>query len=278
MHVACFPRRFRFGTHDVTGGLLMNALVAEPYRSFFPARTLMRRARDDIRSRGDVDFLYTDPNDQARAVLEASGFRRIGTLQRLVLPVGDRRWLMDGVIRLLHARARLPRRVRAGPDPIARRAAEHSAAAFEAPWGDSPRLRPHYGNALYAARLEGYPGPDDTWFTFSQNGAGSAPTAGLLVRGPDQSGIATLHAVRRGPELALGYVIPGLVRALRAAGCARLQIVTVAESTFAVELRRVGFVTRHESGPLLASPLTATGDAVLGAVQQWDITDLDCDR
>jgi hypothetical protein len=278
MHVACFPRRFRFGTHDVTGGLLMNALVAEPYRSFFPARTLMRRARDDIKDRGDVDFLYTDPNDPARAVLQTSGFRRIGTLQRLVLPIGDRRWLMDGAIRLLHARARLPRRARAGPDPVAQRAAEQSASAFEAPWGDSPRLRPHYGNALYAARLEGYPGPDDTWFTFSQNGVGSAPTAGVLVRGPDQSGVATLHALRRVPGLALGYVIPGLVRALRAAGCARLQIVTVAESAFAVELRHAGFVGRQDTAPLLAAPLTATGDAVVGAVQQWEITDLDCDR
>ena len=63
---------------------------------------------------------------------------------------------------------------------------EQSAPAFEAPWGDSPRLRPHYGNALYAARLEGYPGPRDTWFTFSPNGAESAPAVGLLVRGPVQ--------------------------------------------------------------------------------------------
>src|SRR5205807_2234659 len=96
MHVGGFPRRFRFGTRDVVGGLLVNALVAESYRSFFPARALMRRARGDIEARGDIDFLYTDPNDQARAVLEVSGFRRIGTLARLVLPVGDRRWLVDG--------------------------------------------------------------------------------------------------------------------------------------------------------------------------------------
>ncbi|PYP55369.1 MAG: hypothetical protein DMD44_15250 [Gemmatimonadetes bacterium] len=278
MHVGCFPRRFRFGTRDVVGGLLVNALVAESYRSFFPARALMRRARGDIEARGDIDFLYTDPNDQARAVLEVSGFRRIGTLARLVLPVGDRRWLVDGAIRLLHARARLPRRVRAGPDPTPCRAAEHSAAAFEAPWGDSPRLRPHYGSALFAARLEGYPGPRDTWFTFSQNGGGSAPTAGLLVRGPDPSGVATLHAIRREPELSLGYVIPGLVRTLRAAGCTRLQIVTVAESELAAELRRAGFLARRDAASVIAAPLTPAGEAVLGAVRQWEITDLDCDR
>src|SRR2546430_4093525 len=168
----------------------MNALVAEPYRSFFPARELMRRARDDIKARGDVDFLYTDPNEPARAVLEASGFRHIGTLQRLVLPVGDRRWLVDGAIRLLHVRARGPRRARSVPDAIARRAAEHSAVAFETPWGNSPRLRPYYGNALYAARLEGYPAPNDTWLTFSGNRADSAPTAGGRRRRPAPAGAA----------------------------------------------------------------------------------------
>src|SRR5256885_11828381 len=42
MHVACFPRRFSFGTRDVAGALLMNALVAEAYPSFFPARAPVR--------------------------------------------------------------------------------------------------------------------------------------------------------------------------------------------------------------------------------------------
>jgi hypothetical protein len=277
MHVACFPRRFRFGTRDVTGALLMNAMAAESYRSFFPARSLMRRARDDLKARGGIDFLYTDPNDPARAVLEASGFRRIGTVQRLVLPVGDRRWVVDAVIRLLHARARLTRGVGSGPEATSWRAGEDSAAAFAAPWGDSPRLRPHYGNALYSARLEGYPSPADTWFTFSHNGGGS-PAAGLLVRGPDSAGVATLHAIRLAPEVSLGYVMSGLIRALRAAGCARLHIVTVAESGFAAELRHAGFVARRDASPLLAVPLTPAGEAVLNAVGQWELTDLDCDR
>src|SRR5256884_8221975 len=104
MRVACFPRRFRCGTRDVVGGLLMNALVAEPYRSFFPARELMRRARDDIKARGDVDFLYTDPNEPARAVLEASGFRHVGTLQRLGPPGWDPRWLVGGGVPFVHVR------------------------------------------------------------------------------------------------------------------------------------------------------------------------------
>ena len=98
------------------------------------------------------------------------------------------------------------------------------------------------------------------------------------MRGPDASGVATLQTVRRAPELPLDQVIPGLVQALRAAGCARLQIVTLAESAFAAELRRVGFITRQDAAPLLAAPLTGIGDTVLDAVPQWEITGLDCDR
>src|SRR5207248_7024446 len=40
-------------------------------------------------------------------------------------------------------------------------------------------------------------GAHDTWFTFSHNGGATGSAAGVLVRGPDQSGVATLHAIRR---------------------------------------------------------------------------------
>ena len=40
MHIACVPRRFRFGTRDVVGGLLVNLMVASEHRTFFPALAL----------------------------------------------------------------------------------------------------------------------------------------------------------------------------------------------------------------------------------------------
>src|SRR2546430_8980089 len=43
MHVACFPRRFRVGTRDVMGGLLLYALAAVSHRPVFPAPALVRR-------------------------------------------------------------------------------------------------------------------------------------------------------------------------------------------------------------------------------------------
>ena len=278
MHVACFPRRFRFGARDIVGGLLMNAMATEAYRSFFPARALMRRARDDA-GRGDIDFLYTDPNEPARAVLEGSGFRRIATLARHVLLVGDRRWLVDGAIRLLHAaRARSGRNGRARPGAVGA-AGQRSPSGFDAPWGDSPLLRPYYDQGVYAARLEGYPEPADRWFTFSQNGSAGPVAAGLLIRGPDPSGIATLYAIRRHPELPLQALMPGLVRALRElGGCTRLQLLTLVESRFSTELCRVGFHVRRDRTPVLAAALTRDGAAALAAVRDWEITGLDCDR
>src|SRR3989440_1049791 len=86
MHVACFPRRFSFGARDVAGALLMNALVAEPYPSFFPARALMRRARGDIQAPGGVEFLYSDPTDAARAPPGGSRLRRGAAPRRPAWP------------------------------------------------------------------------------------------------------------------------------------------------------------------------------------------------
>ncbi len=277
MHVACFPRRFRFGARDIVGGLLMNAMATAAYRSFFPARTLMRHARDGAGAAGRIDFLYTDPNEPARAVLEGAGFRRIGTLARHVLLVGDRRWMVDGVIRLLRAARAGLRAAGARPATIGV-AAGASADGFDAPWGDSPRLRPHYDAGVYAARLEGYPGSLDRWFTVSENGAASPLAAGALIRGPDASGIATLYALRRRPELSLGIAMRGLVGALREHRCTRLQLLTLVESQFSAELRRVGFAIRPEATPFLATALTPIGETALEAVRDWEITGLDCDR
>jgi hypothetical protein len=278
MHVACFPQRFRFGEREVVGGLMMNALVARSHRSFFPAHALIRRAKEDTKARGDIDFVYTDPNEQAKAVMDMCGFVKVGSLTRYILAVGDRRWLVDGAIRLLHAGVHVVNRSRRGTALVARPAAEFSAAGFEAPSGDSPRLRPYHGSARYAMRMEGYPGASDWWFTLPRNGDPGGPTAGLLVRGPDASGVALLQAVRRDPRLPLAELMPGLVAGLRGRGCTRLQVWTVAESLFAAELRRVGFVPRVDAAAIVATALTANGEAVLHAVHLWEITSVDCDR
>ncbi len=278
MHVACFPQRFRFGEREVVGGLMINALVARPYRSFFPAHAMIRRAKRDTKARGDIDFIYTDPNEQAKAVMDMCGFARVGTLTRYVLPVGDRRRLLDGAIRLFHAGVRAVTWSQGEAALVGHPAAEFETARFEAPWGDSPRLRPYHGSARYAMRMEGYPAASDWWLTLPRNGDAGAPAAGLLVRGPNPAGVANLLAVHRDPGLPLAGLNRGLIAWLRAKGCTRLQVWTVAESQFAAELRRAGFVPREGAASIVATALTATGEAVLRSVHLWEITSLDCDR
>ncbi|HVH68748.1 MAG TPA: hypothetical protein VM716_12845 [Gemmatimonadales bacterium] len=276
MHVACFPQRFRFGARDVVGGLLVNALVARSHRSFFPAQALFKITKHDARVRGDLDFLYTDPNDQAKAVLNVCGFTQVGTLGRYVLLLGDRRWLADRAIGLAHAARRIARR---GAPLQARSAKDVSAGDFEAPTGDSPRLRPYHGGVRYAARLMGYPTSLDWWFTLQQNGDRGPPRrAGLLVRGPDSSGVAVLHAVRRDPGVPLGRLLPDVVATLRGQGGTRLQIWTLVDSLFAGELWQTGFVLRDRAAPIVAAALTAAGETVLRSPNLWEITSLDCDR
>jgi hypothetical protein len=274
MHAACFPQRFRFGARDVVGGLLVNALVARSYRSFFPARAMVERAKQDTRARGDIDFLYTNPNDQAKALLGGCGFARVGTLGRYALLVGDRRWLADRAIALVHAASRVLRR---GVALQARPAKEVSAGDFEAPAGDSARLRPYHGAARYAARLAGYPTARDWWFTLSRNGDQNPPAAGLLVRGPDPSGVAVLYAVRRDPGVPLASLMPALVATLRGKGCTRVHVSTLVEALFANELRRAGFILRERAAPIVATALTSAGEAVLRSPQLWEITSVDCD-
>jgi hypothetical protein len=278
MHVACFPQRFRFGEREVVGGLMMNALVARPYRSFFPAHALIRRAKQDTQARGGIDFVYSDPNDQAKAVMDACGFVKVGSLTRYVLAVGDRRWLVDGAIRLLHAGVHVVSRSRRGTALVAHPATEFSPSCFETPTGASPRLRAYHNGARYTARLEAYPNALDSWFTLQGNGDPGAIAAGLLVRGPDAAGVAILHAIRRDPRVPLARLVPGLVTALRSKGCTRLQVWTLAESLFADELRHVGFVSRHDAAPIVATALTPTGETVLHAAHLWEITSLECDR
>jgi hypothetical protein len=275
MHIGCFLQRFRFGEREVLGGLLVNAMVARSHRSFFPAQALIKRAKQDIRARGDIDFIYSDPNDQAQALLEACGFVRVGALGRYVLLLGDRRWITDRAIGLLHTASRV---VRHGAAVAAQPARDVAAGAFEAPAGESPRLRPYHGGARYAARLAGYPAASDWWFTLPRNGDQSPLAAGLLVRGPDRSGVAVLHAVRRDPGVPLAWLLPRTAAALRDRGCTRLHVTTLRDSLFAKELRREGFVLREQAAPIVAIALTPAGEAVVGAPQLWEITSLDCDR
>jgi hypothetical protein len=278
MHMACFLHRFKSGAREVVGGHLVNGMMAQGYRAFFPALTLVRRAVEDAKALGTIDLLYSDSNEGGRAVLRAPGFVTVGTLRRHVLPVADRSWLVDGGIRAFHACARIAYLRRSPAILVRHAAAQFSPDCFEVPQGLSPRLRPYHDPALYASRLEAYPGDSDHWFTFHNGRPTAPPVAGILVRGPERSGLARVEAVRRHPQVPLASLIPSLVRELRRGGCTRLEMWALAESSFGRELRRAGFVPRPECRPVMAAALTPTGEAVVREAENWEITRVDFDR
>jgi hypothetical protein len=280
MFGACFPRRFKFGHREVLAGLMANLMVARAYRSFFPALALVKRAVQDLAARGDVDFVYTDPNEPARLLLQAGRFAPVGTLRRHVLPVADDRGLVDLGIRLLHVFVRAADRTASGVLAVPHPAKGFTVESVEAPHPRSRRLTAYHDLALYVSRMPGYPSDLDWWFTVRRPGTAtsSSQDAALLIRGPDASGWASLRAVRWAPDLGLASVLPSLVAELRRRGCRRLQVGTVAESEFGRGLRRAGFLPRADAVPILAAALSPAGRECVRSVTQWEITDLDCDR
>jgi hypothetical protein len=232
----------------------------------------------DLKDRHDIDFLYADPNEQSRALLRGTQFTVFGTLRRYVLPIGDRRPSIDVGIRVGHLLFRVGTSRMRRASFVPRPAALVNPEPFWTPPGRSDRLVAYHDSSLYRARLPGYPSDQDWWLTVHAEGVAQPPDGALLIRGPSDDGVATLYTPPRGFGHRLAPFLPALIAELRRRGCRRLQVTTVAESSFRSDLRRCGFVPRNETIPLLGLGLTALGDECLRAVQEWEITDLECDR
>ena len=140
MHASRFPHSFVFGGRRLTGGLIVNILVAKPYRTHHPARALFERFVADSRKDGQIDFLYTETTDRGANVLTAAGARTIGRVGRFVLPIRGAKPAVDVAIRTYQGLRGLGtgvNRLKATCHP----AATFSSAPFDAPIGDSDRLR-----------------------------------------------------------------------------------------------------------------------------------------
>ena len=278
MHIACVPRRFRFGTRDLVAGLLVNLMVAAEHRTFFPALTLVRRLITDARQDGGIDFLYADPNEGSAALLRGTRFTAVDRLQRFVLPLADERLLLDWAIRLSHRARRIRHRAPRGMVVTRRPARATPRVVFSPPSGDGQHLSAYHDSALYVSRIKGYPAEGDWWFTAHRAGVTGPPDGALLIRERDESGMAVLHTVRRSPALPLAAFLPPVVADLRRRGCTRLQVMALADSELAGALRACGFIPRSETVTLFALPLSPLGAECVQAVRCWEVTALECDR
>lgn len=271
MHAARFPHPFAYGDRRLTGGLIVNILVARAYRTHYPARALFQRFVSDSRADGETDFLYTETTPRGANVLEAAGARVIARVGRFVLPIRGTNPPADLAVRVYHAGRRI------GTAARGLKSTNHSAGAFnsepfDAPLGVSEDLRGVHGARLYRRRLKGYPTGLDHWITVARRNA----TAAALVRGPEPNGLVTIVKLNHPPSLSATGVVLAMVPALREIGCRVVQIYTAAESHFGAELRRAGFFERA-SQPLVALPISAAGDEVVARIDRWRIAGLDLD-
>jgi hypothetical protein len=274
-HIAQFPRAFVFGQRVVQGALLANLMVATAHRTFWPALALARRVVKDLKGAGGADFVYADPNDQARPVLLAAGFRSIGVLRRFVLPLTDARRSLAVGIRLHHLLLRL----RTTPLVVIDRAADQgNGMADRLVPGDLRSLRPVRRASLYRGRLAGYPSASDRWYTFHAPSLPDVSVGEALVRGQDRGGAAMVCVVQCEPTTHLSSVLVALARRLRDTGATRLEIWVMHESQAANAVRRAGFLSRPERIPLLALPLTALGTEAMAAGREWQFMPIDLDR
>lgn len=276
MHSARFTRRFQLNGDEVVGGLLVNVMVAEGHRTFFPAAMLLARVVEDSKREGEIDFLYADPNERGRAVGRTRGFVTIGHLNRFVLPVSARGPLDLG-IRAYHW-ARRRRRGRGAWTLVAHAAADFDAAPYERSPGQSGRLLSIRGSSLFAERLAGYPTAADHWLAFDQEDGGSGPRTLLLARGPEEGGRVKLHAVWSDPAVPLACTVGPLLRWLRTVGARAVEAMALEESPLGRDLDRAGFFARADRVPVLARALTDRGRLAMQAAPAWDLMGLDCDR
>lgn len=277
-YIAQFPAPFRFGGGAIRGALLANLMVAERYRTFWPALALVRRVVRDAKASRTVDLLYADPNETAQGVLQAAGFRAVGALQRFLLPLGNVGRGVDAGIRLYNVIARW--RARPTPLLLTEQRSSEPPERPDAAWPvDAPPLGPVRDAALYRRRLAGYPSPNDAWYRFSTPRAPQAVIAEALVRTPEgEGGRAAVWMLAYERVALVRSVLAALAQRLRQAGASGLHVWVMAASRAAQEVRQAGFLPRKDRIPIMALPLTALGADVVPGTTQWQLQLIDLDR
>jgi len=277
MNVTLFRHDFVMGDRTLSAGMLGNMMAAKAYRTFFPMISLIKQLLREVHAEGKLDFLYTDPNPGATAIVKATKLSHVADTDRYVIPLGDESLLKHIAARAYSMSVRL--RFRGATAAME----EHASAAFDAesflfPSESSPRVRPIHTIAQYQRRLANYPGSAYRWFTFKLDRRSATPDAAILLHGPAGTGLATIYGVRRKPGTPIGALIPPLAKVLRREGARRLQIEVVRDGELAQELEAVGFKARNDFVPVYTYPITPAGIEAVNAVKQWEITGFDMER
>jgi hypothetical protein len=278
MSLTQFVHAFEFGDKRLLASATGNVMVAEPYRTFFPAFSLFKRMLSDTRAGGEIDFVYGDPVPGASAVCRAAKMEQIGNLDRLVLPIADATLAKHVGARLL-ARAPLILGGRTAPDVRCYPAANYSDLDELSPAaGADDRLVPRHPISMLRRRLHGFPGLNDFVVELRWNPAASRWDALVLLRLAPDTRILSILSIRQRSDISLRCVIPALPPLARRLGAHRLQVETLLESRMAAEFRSLGFRPRGDTLPVVAKAFSAAGEDAVRNAAQWEITAIDMER
>jgi hypothetical protein len=273
-HIAAFSHRFVCDGSEYRAALGANLVMDSRHRNLTNAMALAERVVADLGSQENVDFLFGDPNEGARAIMSSiGGFRDIDLVSRFVLPLSHTGLLGPAVS--VYLAATLGRGGREQIDMERRKARDFDTAEVERPPGVTPTLRPVHPATLYRRRLKDYPSEGDDWYLFTREGE---RVAAVLIRRLQDEGRAQLCCAWRSPEVPLADLLRPIVADLRGSRVTRLQLCTLLSSPLGREVRAAGFRAREGAIRFGALPCSPRGRSLLERGVSWEITDLDCDR
>lgn len=270
-HVAMVPSRLFHAGRELRGAVLCNLMADKERRTFFPALAVMKGAMKDLRAEG-IDYVISNPsNAGAVAIAKGAGLRPIGNHSQYILPLGDKRRLLDvgfalylAVRRLMVWRRFAIRRVE--PAVVVCWTLDHP--------GDMASVAARREAWQYAQRHESFGGADDHGYMITdQTGTEVAGAVVRVIRAEHRANVITLRS-RTAAQLPAAVLALG--SALRAEGYWRLSLLAVAGSVFARGLRRGGcFVV--PGWTVVGVGFTDAGIAAVAALGDSDLERMDLD-
>lgn len=266
MHVAVFPRTFRYGDQRFEGGLLGDLMVAQPYRDFWSAVHFFQSAVGSLSEGRRYDFLYTDPVAVSFAVVRAAGFDVLDSIRRFVLP------LVPGWLSVLKLRA-----------PVA------DLRSRQVPWRDGTQLlvhqdelasgrgiRVHRSRLFYESRAWAQITDRSEWTVLDVPDAKPEdPPAALVLTTPlsQNHTLSLMDLLWDERRVNLESVLYATAAQARVRGYRKLGIRALDHSALGDTVRRCGFIPRNDDQPVLAKPLRE--DVLLPPADEWLLTWID---
>jgi predicted N-acetyltransferase YhbS len=284
------PRRVRVAGREARAGMLCDLAVARRHRVGGPA-LMLQRALIEAARRARYDFVWGYPNKNSLPICKRVGYTAVAESSSWVRPLRTAPFLrhyarpaaaraggalLDASLALVEGGAALA--LAAG------REGAHEArfdGRFDALW---ERGAPAYGvtgardAAFLRWRYEAF--PSARHYTFGLTSRRSGALTGFVTYrglGGGRAGVVDLFC--DDPARELDALLLRYLGAMRAAGYGSIVLDLIADERFYARLRRLGFVRRPATRPLLVQPLSLEGEALEAVVdaRRWYMIDGDLD-